>query len=183
MNAYVVTARELSARVTVWPDTGDPVTVSFEYECYCSKTQLVRDHYRGVMILCRCGCAVRGLVEHPGGRGLICSDCRRKVQAMFDRREAWGSSRKPAAKPVQKSATAISEISENKPAIVSGSGSPDLSRKKISANKKGKFSKTSIPADQIVTRKKATNVTRLRQNATAKKGAPKRRRNPARKAA
>lgn len=106
MQPYAVTAKDLATKVSTWPKTAEPVTVSFEYLCYNAKVPMIRD-YRGPMLICRCGCAVRGLVEHPGGRGLVCADCYRRVQQMFEHKaeRATGglqNARKPVKQPASK---------------------------------------------------------------------------------
>ncbi len=177
MQSFAVNAKSLITPGLTFPADGSNVKVEHVYNDGCAdlltKLWLTHDEYRGTLVICpRCQGASRGLHHAPNRRGLCCVACLSRLKRIEDEREARQTSRKPA-KPVQKSATAISEISENKPANKSGRGSPDLSRKKISANKKGRLQ---------------TEISAVAQNATNKKGQPAKRRQstgrkPARKAA
>lgn len=150
-----ITAKDLAVKVINWPVNCAPVSVSWEHDGLLSTIRLIKDH-RGVLMLCRCDCAVRALYPHPMGRDALCIECYRRVADAFDlddRRTAGRlsirkTSRKGVTKPniPTRASRSKSEIPTDKPAP----------GKKSYSGKKEKIS-PELPA------------ARLQKNATAKK--------------
>lgn len=138
------------------------------------------DDPRGKLVICpRCSGACRLLVGAPNNRGLCCTGCLSRLKHIQEQRESWGSSRKRVEKV---------EISTDKPANKTGSGSKDRPLKKISTTKKGQSPvEISTPGNKSFSKKEKNfpelPATRLHSSATNKKGkpTPKRRRQTAQK--
>lgn len=189
MNAFAVNVKSLIKPGLTFPVDGSNVKIEHVYSdgCadYLTRLWLTHDDWRGTLVICpRCNGAARGLHHAPNLRGLCCVDCLSRLKRIEDNRESRKASRKPTSPNITKVDTPtrtratqpkISEISENKPAIVSGRQSTPAPGNKSFSKKEKKFpelpatrlhssaTNKKAPSDKVVTHKKAQPAKRRRQ--------------------